>query len=76
MTFQHRAMIVPGDTITVWGSVTKKYEEEGLGFLDLDVGIRLQYDAESCPGRATIVLPIRGGKPIPYPFVPPKNLVS
>ena len=26
---QHRAMIVPGDTVTVWGTVTNKFEEEG-----------------------------------------------
>lgn len=71
--FQHRAMIVPGDTITVWSSVTKKYEQEGLGFVDLAVGMRLQHDTESCPGGATIVLPIRGGRAVPYPFVPPKN---
>ena len=76
VTFQHRAMIVPGDTVTVWGTVTNKFEEEGLGFVELDVGMRLQYDVESCPGKATIVLPIRNGKPIPYPFVPPKKLAG
>lgn len=76
VSFQHRAMIVPGDTLTVWATVTKKYEEEGLGFVDLDVGMRLQYDVESCPGKATIVLPIRNGREIPYPFVPPEKLVS
>jgi len=74
VSFQHRAMIVPGDTLTVWAAVTKKYEEEGLGFVDLDVGMR--HDTETCPGKATIVLPIRNGRAIPYPFVPPKKLVS
>jgi len=73
--FQHRSMIVPGDTITVWAKITKKFEEEGLGFVDLDVGMRLQYDVESCPGKATIVLPLKNGKVIPYPFVPPEKLV-
>src|SRR5450756_1664743 len=29
--FQHRAMIVPGDTITVWAKVTGKREADGLG---------------------------------------------
>jgi acyl dehydratase len=73
VSFQHRAMIVPGDTITCWAVVTRKTERDGLGFVDLEVGMRLQNDIESCPGTATIVLPIRGGRPIPYPFVPPKN---
>lgn len=71
VSFQHRAMIVPGDTITCWATVTAKSEKEGLGFVNLDVGMRLQNDVESCPGTATIVLPLRGGRPVPYPFVPP-----
>ena len=71
VTFQHRAMIVPGDTITVWARVTGKSVCDGLGCVALDVGMRLSPEVESCPGTATIVLPIRGGRPIPYPFVPP-----
>lgn len=71
--FQHRAMIVPGDTISVWAKVTGKREAEGLGLVDLDVGMALQSGEESCPGSATIVLPIRGGRPVPYPFVPPRE---
>ena len=66
-------MIVPGETITVWAKVTGKREVDGLGLVDMDVGMRLDYGAESCPGTATIVLPIRGGREIPYPFVPPKG---
>ena len=29
VSFQHRAMIVPGDLITCWAKVTDKYEKEG-----------------------------------------------
>jgi acyl dehydratase len=76
VSFQHRAMIVPGDTITVWSTVTKTYEVDGLGFVALDVGMRLQYGAESCPGTATIVLPLREGPPVPYPFVPPASVTA
>lgn len=73
VSFQHRAMIVPGDTITCWARVSKKYEKDGLGFVELDTGMKLQNDIETCPGWGIIVLPIRGGKPVPYPFVPPKD---
>jgi hypothetical protein len=45
---------------------------DGLGCIDLDVGMRLQSGIDSCPGTATIVLPVRGGREVPYPFVPPK----
>ena len=73
VSFQHRAMIVPGDTITCWAKVTEKSEKEGLGYLELDTGMRLDSGVESCPGRAMIVLPIRGGREVPYPFVPPSE---
>ena len=66
-------MIVPGDTITVWARVTAKREVDGLGLIDLDIGIALQSKVETCPGTATIVLPIKGGRAIPYPFVPPQG---
>lgn len=73
VSFQHRAMIVPGDTLTFWAKVTSKYEKEGLGFVEAECGIKNQDDIETCPGNCTLVLPIRGGRPIPYPFVPPKE---
>ena len=73
VSFQHRAMIVPGDTLTCWAKVTNKYEKDGLGFVEVETGLKNQDDIETCPGRGTIVLPIRGGRPIPYPFVPPKD---
>ena len=57
----------------MWGRVTGKYEKDGLGFVDLEIGMKTQNDIESMPGRATVVLPIRGGRPIPYPFVPPQD---
>ena len=76
VSFQHRAMIVCGDTITCWATVTSKSAIDGLGFVSLDVGMRLQTGVESCPGKATIVLPIRGGRPVPYPFVRPTQARS
>ena len=34
-------------------------------------GIVNQDGKENTPGEATVALPFRGGKPVPYPFVPP-----
>jgi len=73
VSFQHRAMIVPGDMLTCWAKVTNKYEKEGLGFVELEVGMKNQDDIDTCPGNGTIVLPIRGGRSVPYPFAPPKD---
>jgi len=76
VTFQHRAMIVPGDTVTCWSRVTKKQEIDGMGIVHLDVGMRLDSGEESCPGTAKIVLPLRGGRAVPYPFEPSKELLE
>ncbi|MDP2950124.1 MAG: acyl dehydratase [Chloroflexota bacterium] len=69
--WQVRAMVVANEITIVWGKVTNKYAKDGLGFVDLEIGIKNQDGIEGCPGNATVVLPLKGGKPIPYPFVPP-----
>ena len=71
--FEHRAMLVPGDTLIVWATVTGKYEKEQMGFIDLELGMKTHDGVESMPGTGTVVLPLRGGPDIPYPFVPPKD---
>ncbi len=66
-------MLVPGDTLIVWAIVTNKYEKEGMGFIEMDLGMKTQDGVESMPGSATVVLPLKGGADIPYPFVAPKD---
>tara|TARA_B100000745_G_C20015556_1_gene345159 strand:- start:44 stop:544 length:501 start_codon:yes stop_codon:yes gene_type:complete len=72
-SFQHRAMLVPGDLLTAWGRVVRKYETEDLGYVDLEVGIKNQNSTESCPGFATVLLPFKDGRKVPYPFVKPSQ---
>jgi acyl dehydratase len=69
--FEHRAMLVPGDILIMWGLVTDKHEQESMGIVELKIGMKTQDGIESMPGSATVVLPLRGGPPIPYPFVAP-----
>jgi acyl dehydratase len=71
--FEHRAMLVPGDTLIVWATVTNKYEKGGMGFIEMDLGMKTQDGVESMPGTATVVLPLKDGADIPYPFVPPTD---
>lgn len=66
--FQYRDMDIPGDIITAWGKVTKKYEKGGSGYVELDVGLRNSRGVESTKGAAVVILPMRGGPPVPYPF--------
>lgn len=70
VSFQFRGMNVPGDTLTAWGRVTAKEERGGYGVVDLEIGLRSQKGEESTPGTARVVLPRRGGPPVPYPFDP------
>jgi acyl dehydratase len=74
--FQFRAMNVAGETIHSWGRVTDKYEQDGLGIVECEIGIRNDAGLESTPGTATAVLPLRDGRPVPYPFVRPPGARS
>ncbi len=70
INFQYRGMSVPGDTLTAWARVTAKSQRGGFGVVDLDIGMRDQKGVETAPGKASVVLPLCGGKPVPYPFDP------
>jgi hypothetical protein len=69
IAFQYRAMNIEWETLTAWGRVTKTYEKDGLGVVECETGIRNDKGLESTPGSAVIVLPMRNGKAVPYPFV-------
>jgi acyl dehydratase len=69
--FQFRAMNIVGETLYLWARVTSKREAPDYGLVELDLGIVNEQGKESTPGKATVALPYRGGKPVPYPFVAP-----
>jgi acyl dehydratase len=73
ISFQFRGMDTSWSTLTAWGKVTKKYEWDGYGIVECDIGLRNQNGQEGTPGTATVVLPIRGGKTVPYPWVAPQG---
>jgi acyl dehydratase len=66
--FQFRDMDIPGDTITAWGKITKKYEKDDLGYVELEIGLRNSRGADSTKGTAVVVLPKKKGPKVPYPF--------
>jgi acyl dehydratase len=66
--YQFRALDPVGATLTCWGRVTDTYVRDDLGFIECEIGMRNQDGQESAPGTAVIVLPLRGRKPVPYPF--------
>jgi acyl dehydratase len=52
-TFQVR----PGDILTFNGKVVKKYTENGLNLIDVDINGKNQYDNTTLIGKATLMLP-------------------
>jgi acyl dehydratase len=70
IAFQFRGMNVPGDTLTAWGKVTAKEQRGDFGVVKLDIGLKNQKGDEGTPGTAQVVVPIRSGPKVPYPFNP------
>jgi acyl dehydratase len=70
LRLQFRKMNVVGETLTAWGRVTSTERRGAYGIVGLEVGIRNQDGTESTPGTADVVLPVRGGPAVPYPFTP------
>lgn len=66
--FQFRDMDLPGDKIIAWGKVTKKYEKQGMGMVELEIGLRNSRNIDSTKGTALVALPQKGGEKVPYPF--------
>ncbi len=72
-SFQFKGMDLAWDTITAFGKVNQVSEKDGLGIIECDIGLRNQRDEVGTVGKATVVLPLREGRAVPYPFVPPKG---
>jgi len=71
--FQFRAMNLEGETLSVWGRVTRKRETKQYGLVDVELGIVNGANKESTPGTAVIALPYENGEPVPYPFIAPMD---
>jgi len=71
--FQFRAMNLVGERLAVWCRVVSTERTDAYGLVGLELGIRNEAGVESTPGSATVALPLRGGPPLPYPFVPPAS---
>ena len=74
LSLRYRRMQVPGDMLTVWAVISHKSETDGLGFVELECGMRNQKSEETTPGAAVVVLPLKDGREVPYPFSPPPGL--
>ena len=71
---RYSGMQFPGDVFHVGATVTGKREFDGCGFVEVRGGMRNQEGRETTPTTAVMVLPLRQGGEVPYPFVPPEGL--
>lgn len=67
--FRYQRMDVAGDTIFGRIEATEKQSVDGLGFVTCRVVLRNQRDEVSTAGWAIGVVPLAGGRAVPYPFV-------
>ena len=58
---QFRAINNKNDVLTCEGTVTKKYEKDGMYLVDLELNVANQKDEKTAPGQATVALPTREG---------------
>ena len=57
---QYRGMDSPGTPITAKGTITKKYQENGVNLVDCDIWLENVDAQKTTPGTATVALPSRG----------------
>lgn len=69
MKFRYKKMDVAGDSLRATAEVLAKQELDGLGFVTLRILLLNQKDEVSTAGTAIGVMPLQGGRPVPYPFV-------
>jgi acyl dehydratase len=72
VSHQLRGHLLPHHVFTFSGRVVGKSVEDGLGYVDLDLALSQEDDTVLSPGHATVVVPLRGGKAVPYPFPRPR----
>ena len=68
--FRYKRMDVAWDTLKGSADVVEKREADGLGFVACRIALLNQNDEVSTAGVAVGVLPLRGGRKVPYPFTP------
>jgi acyl dehydratase len=68
--FRYKRMDIAWDVLRGRAEVVEKREADGLGFVACRIALVNQRDEVSTAGTAVGVIPINGGRKVPYPFVP------
>ena len=68
MKFRYKKMDLAGESLCATAEVTGLQVIDGLGFVTLSILLLTDKDEISTVGTAIGVLPLRGGRAVPYPF--------
>ena len=68
MKFRYKKMDLAGESLRATAEVTGLQVVDGLGFVTLGILLLTDKDEISTVGTAIGVLPLRGGRAVPYPF--------
>lgn len=68
--YQYRALDIRNDILTVGGEIAQLSTAHNFGYVQISLWIQNHRNITSTTGQATVVLPLSGGPPIPYPFPP------
>ena len=67
----HRGINYVDETLQATGTFTKKYILDGNGFVECDIAITNNNGLVSCPGKATLLIPMKNMDSIDFNFEPP-----
>ncbi len=59
LSTQYRNFMVPGNILECGGKITRKYEESGKGYAELELWIKNEDGINCVPGKAFVELPVR-----------------
>jgi acyl dehydratase len=74
--FRYRKLDVADEAITALGEVIDAVERDGLGFITCRIRLEVDDGGLSTDGFALGVVPLRGGRDVPYPFIPAPGQAS
>ena len=60
LAIQFRSFMVPGDILVCGGKITKKYVDDGKGYVELELWLKNQSNINCVPGKGVVELPLKG----------------
>jgi hydroxyacyl-ACP dehydratase HTD2-like protein with hotdog domain len=59
LAIQFRNFMVPGDILVCGGKITKKFVDDGKGYVELELWLKNQSNVNCVPGKGVVELPIK-----------------